>query len=167
MGNRELEVFILKKIKEMKPNFQVKPAVDLKYGRNDLKLPRVVSRTLNNQVIERYRGDILDKEKAIFKQYEVHRHCISLTFVLSSNENYSDVADIKKLFEHKIGADWLIAMNEENIVIEEITALVDISEDLKDSYTERYSFDMYIRTVDENMVEIEHISAVEFDLNTK
>lgn len=167
MGNRELEVFILKKIKEIKPNFQVKPAVDLKYGKKDLKLPRVISKTLSNAVIERYRGDILDEEKAIFKQYEVHRHCISLVFVLSENESYSDVAEIKKVFEHLVGADWLIAMSGENIVIEEITALVDISEDLKDSYTERYSFDMYIKTVDENIAEIEHIKAVEFDFKVR
>lgn len=164
MGNRELETFILQEIQKIKPNFQVKPQVDLKFGRKDLKLPRAVSRTLSNEVIERYRGEVEDREKAIFKQYEVHRHLISLKFVLSEEESYSDVAEIKKLFEHKIGADWLIALSGESIVIEEITALVDISEDLKDSYTERYSFDMYIRTVEENTAEIEHIEKVEFNL---
>lgn len=85
----------------------------------------------------------------------------------SENESYSDVAEIKKVFEHLVGADWLITMSGENIVIEEITALVDISEDLKDSYTERYGFDMYIRTVDENIAEIEHIKAVEFDFKVR
>lgn len=167
MENRKLEVFILRQIEKLKPNFQVKPMVDLKFNKDDLRKPRAVSKTLTNEVIERYRGDVEDKKKAVFKQYEVHRHCMSLTFVLSENESYEDVADIKRVFEHKVGADWLIAMSGESIVIEEITSIIDISENLKDSYTERYSFDIYIKTVDENIAEVEHIKEVNFDLKTE
>ena len=91
----------------------------------------------------------------------------SFSFTLSENESFEDVEKIKEKFEHKIGFDWLIARSEKSIVIEEITATVDLSELTKDSYTERYSFDMYINTLEENIAEIEYIKKVEIDIETK
>ena len=73
----------------------------------------------------------------------------------------------KEKFEHKIGFDWLIARSGKSIVIEEITATVDLSELTKDSYTERYSFDMYINTLEENIAGIEYIEKVEIDIKAK
>ena len=77
------------------------------------------------------------------------------------------IRKIKEKFEHKIGFDWLIARSGKSIVIEEITATVDLSELTKDSYTERYSFDMYINTLEENIAGIEYIEKVEIDIKAK
>ena len=106
-------------------------------------------------------------EKREKKQYEVHQHVISFSFTLSENESFEDVRKIKEKFEHKIGFDWLIARSGKSIVIEEVTATVDLSELTKDSYTERYSFDMYINTLEENIAEIEYIEKVEIEVKAK
>lgn len=162
MDNRELEVFLLKEMKKISDKFQIKPSVDFKYDRN-LTLPRIVSKTLSNKTINKFE-DREEGKKGVFKQYEVHQHVISFSFTLSENESFEDVRKIKEKFEHKIGFDWLIARSGKSIVIEET---VDLSELTKDSYTERYSFDMYINTLEENIVEIEYIEKVEIDIKAK
>ena len=165
MDNRELEVFLLKEMKKINDKFQIKPSVDFKYDRN-LTLPRIVSRTLSNKTINKFE-DREEGKKGVFKQYEVHQHVISVSFTLSENESFEDVRKIKEKFEHKIGFDWLIARSGKSIVIEEVTATVDLSELTKDSYTERYSFDMYINTLEENIAGIEYIEKVEIDIKAK
>ena len=161
MDNRELEVFLLKEMKKINDKFQIKPFVDFKHDRK-LTLPRIVSRTLSNKTINKFE-DREEGKKGIFKQYEVHQHVISFSFTLSENENFEDVRKIKEKFEHKIGFDWLIARSGKSIVIEEVTT----TELTKDSYTERYSFDMYINTLKENIAEIEYIEKVEIDIEAK
>ena len=165
MDNRELEVFLLKEMEKISDKFQIKPSVDFKYDRN-LTLPRIVSRTLSNKTINKFE-DREEGKKGIFKQYEVHQHVISFSFTLSENESFEDVEKIKKKFEHKIGFDWFIARSGKSIVIEEVTATVDLSELTKDSYTERYSFDMYINTLEENIAEIEYIEKVEIEVKAR
>ena len=165
MDNRELEVFLLKEMEKISDKFQIKPSVDFKYDRN-LTLPRIVSRTLSNKTINKFE-DREEGKKGVFKQYEVHQQVISFSFTLSENESFEDVRKIKERFEHKIGFDWLIARSGKSIVIEEVTATVDLSELTKDSYTERYSFDMYINTLEENIAEIEYIEKVEIEVKAK
>lgn len=165
MDNRELEVFLLKEMKKTNDKFQIKPSIDFKYDRS-LTLPRIVSRTLSNKTINKFE-DREEWKKGIFKQYEVYQHVVSFSFTLSENESFEDVRKIKEKFEHKVGFDWLIARSGKSIVIEEITATVDLSELTKDSYTERYSFDMYINTLEENIAGIEYIEKVEIDIKAK
>src|SRR3712207_5998969 len=106
MKNRELEVVLLKEMQKIRPQFQIKPLVDFKHS-EEKTLPRVVSRTLNNSIIEKYEVRE-DEEKGIYKQIEVHRHTISFTFTLSKKESEEDVEEIRKHFSHIVGSEWWI-----------------------------------------------------------
>lgn len=165
MKNRELEVILLKEMQKIRLNFQIKPIVDFKHS-EEKNLPRIVSRTLNNSIVERYE-ERKDEDKGIYQQTEVHRHTISFTFTLSKKESEEDVEEIRKHFSHIVGSEWWIDRAGKELVIEEITDLIDISEYTKDDYIERYSFDMMVRTLEENIAEIEHIEKVELELKVK
>ncbi|CAL7894452.1 phage neck terminator protein [Fusobacterium necrophorum] len=165
MKNRELEVVLLKEMQKIRPQFQIKPMVDFKHS-EEKTLPRVVSRTLNNSIVERYE-ERKDRDKGIYQQIEVHRHTITFTFTLSKKESEEDVEMIRNHFSHIVGSEWWIDRERKELVIEEITDLIDISEYTKDGYTERYSFDMIVRTLEENIAEIEHIEKVELELKIK
>ena len=165
MKNRELEVILLKEMQKIRPNFQIKPIVDFKHS-EEKNLPRIVSRTLNNSIVERYE-ERKDGDKGIYQQTEVHRHTISFTFTLSKKESEEDVEEIRKHFSHIVGLEWWIDRARKELVIEEITDLIDISEYTKDGYIERYSFDIIVRTLEENIAEIEHIEKVELELKVK
>jgi len=165
MKNRELEVVLLKEMQKIRPNFQIKPMVDFKHT-EEKTLPRVISRTLNNSIVEKYEVRE-DEEKGIYKQIEVRRHTVSFTFTLSKKESEEDVEAIRNRFSHIVGSEWWIDRERKELVIEEITDLIDISEYTKDGYTERYSFDMIVRTLEENIAEIEHIEKVELELQVK
>lgn len=165
MKNRELEVVLLKEMQKIRPQFQIKPIGDFKHS-EEKTFPRIVSRTLNNSIIERYEKR-KDGEKGIYQQIEVHRHTVSFTFTLSKKESEEDVEVIRNHFSHIVGSEWWIDREKKELVIEEITDLIDISEYTKDGYTERYSFDMMVRTLEENIAEIEHIEKVELELRVK
>lgn len=139
--------------------------VDFKHS-EEKTLPRIISRTLNNSIIERYEKR-KDGEKGIYQQIEVHRHTVSFTFTLSKKESEEDVEVIRNHFSHIVGSEWWIDRLGKELVIEEITDLIDISEYTKDGYIERYSFDMMVRTLEENVAEIEHIEKVELELQVK
>lgn len=165
MKNRELEVVLLKEMQKIRSQFQIKPMVDFKHT-EEKTLPRIVSRTLNNSIVEKYE-ERKDADKGIYQQIEVHRHTVSFTFTLSKKESEEDVEVIRNHFSHIVGSEWWIGRERKELVIEEITDLIDISEYTKDGYTERYSFDMMVRTLEENIAEIEHVEKVELELQVK
>lgn len=167
MKSRDVEIFILKKIQDLYPNFTCRVFSDYKYTTKIEPLPRILTKTISNEIVERYqkRSSSTDNKKAVFYQYEVHKQIISLTISLSKTEDESTVEEIRKLFTHRIGTDWGIDRSGENIVIEEVTPIIDISLYNNASYLERYTFDVIVRSLEVNTTEINYIETVEFKIN--
>lgn len=166
MKNREIELVILKIIEE-NSKFNVYPASDFKFNRN-LKIPRVVSQTLNNAVIS-VLNEVLDlDDKYIgYKEINTHKHYIQLTFVLDKNVSYSDVEFIRQKLKHKVGTRYNFMKNGINAIIQKVGEIKDVSEHTAGTYLERYLIELEVNTVEEHTEKVEKIKKVKFDLENR
>lgn len=165
MNNIDLEILFLDKIKELNNKFQVIPFEHLSKVNGQLKLPRVLARTISNQVIHRYTNDREDTEKyGVFKQTNINKHIISFSFTLSKKDSFIDVAVIRDYFTNIEAINWWIKLNRLNLVIEEVGELKDITDYSASDLLERYVFDLTARTSKELKTEIEIIKDVDFEI---
>jgi len=165
MDNIDLEILFLDKIKELNNKFQVIPFEHLSKVNGQLKLPRVLARTISNQVIHRYTNDREDTEKyGVFKQTNINKHIISFSFTLSKKDSFVDVAVIRDYFTNIEAINWWIKLNRLNLVIEEVGELKDITDYSASDLLERYVFDLTVRTSKELRTEIEIIKDVDFEI---
>lgn len=162
MKNREIEVFLLKIIKNKYEDFFCMPSTDKKYNYDVNKLPRVTTKVISDEVIEEYDDFEHGTTKARYIQYDIHRKTIRFIFVLNKEYTEEEVNNIKAIFNHKIGMDWMLDRADKDLVIEELTSTIDISENNAANYLERYSFDMIVRTTEKNIAEIEYVNEVQF-----
>lgn len=164
MKNREVEIVILKKIQEINNKFNVYPVSDFKFNR-ELKLPRVVSQTINNKIISTLNDTIdIDNKYVGYKEINTHKHYIQLTFVLNKNSSYDDVEKIRKALRHKVGTRYNFALNGINLIIQNVGQITDVSEHTDSTYLERYSFDIEVNSVEEHIEKVERIKEVKFNL---
>ena len=165
MNNIDLEILFLDKIKELNNKFQVIPFEHLSKVNGQLKLPRVLARTISNQVIHRYTNDREDTEKyGVFKQTNINKHIISFSFTLSKKDVFVDVSVIRDYFTNIEAINWWIKLNGLNLVIEEVGELKDITDYTASDLLERYVFDLTVRTSKELRTEIEIIKDVDFEI---
>lgn len=165
MNNIDLEILFLDKIKELNNKFQVIPFEHLSKVNGQLKLPRVLARTISNNVIHRYTNDREDTEKyGVFKQTNINKHIISFSFTLSKKDSFIDVAIIRDYFTNIEAVNWWIKLNKLNLVIEEVEELKDITDYSASDLLERYVFDVTVRTSKELRTEIEIIKDVDFEI---
>ena len=165
MDNIDLEILLLDKIKELNNKFQVIPFEYLSKVNGQLKLPRVLARTISNQVIHRYTNDREDTQKyGVFKQTNINKHIISFSFTLSKKDSFIDVAIIRDYFTNIEAINWWIKLNGLNLVIEEVGDLKDITDYSASDLLERYVFDITVRTSKELRTEIEIIKQVDFEI---
>lgn len=165
MNNIDLEILFLDKIKELNNKFQVIPFEHLSKVNGQLKLPRVIARTISNQVIHRYTNDREDTEKyGVFKQTNINKHIISFSFTLSKKDSFIDVAVIRDYFTNIEAINWWIKLNGLNLVIEEVEELKDITDYSASDLLERYVFDLTVRTSKELRTKIKIIKDVDFEI---
>lgn len=165
MNNIDLEILFLDKIKELNNKFQVILFEHLSKVNGQLKLPRVLARTISNQVIHRYTNDREDTQKyGVFKQTNINKHIISFSFTLSKKDSFIDVAIIRDYFTNIEAVNWWIKLNGLNLVIEEVGELKDITDYSASDLLERYVFDVTVRTSKELRTEIEIIKDVDFEI---
>lgn len=165
MNNIDLEILFLDKIKELNNKFQVIPFEHLSKVNGQLKLPRVIARTISNSVIHRYTNEREDSQKyGVFKQTNINKHIISFSFTLSKKDSFIDVAVIRDYFTNIEAINWWIKLNELNLVIEEVGELRDITDYSASDLLERYVFDLTVRTSKELRTEIEIIKDVDFEI---
>ena len=165
MNNIDLEILFLDKIKELNNKFQVIPFEHLSKVNGQLKLPRVLARTISNNVIHRYTNDREDTQKyGVFKQMNINKHIISFSFTLSKKDSFIDVAVIRDYFTNIEAINWWIKLNGLNLVIEEVGELKDITDYSASDLLERYVFDVTVRTSKELRTEIEIIKDVDFEI---
>ena len=165
MNNIDLEILFLDKIKELNNKFQVIPFEHLSKVNGQLKLPRVLARTISNNVIHRYTNDREDTQKyGVFKQMNINKHIISFSFTLSKKDSFIDVAVIRDYFTNIEAINWWIKLNGLNLVIEEVGELKDITDYSASDLLERYVFDLTVRTSKELRTEIEIIKQVDFEI---
>jgi hypothetical protein len=165
MNNIDLEILFLDKIKELNNKFQVIPFEHLSKVNGQLKLPRVIARTISNNVIRRYTNEREDTKKyGVFKQTNINKHIISFSFTLSKKDSFIDVAVIRDYFTNIEAINWWIKLNGLNLVIEEVGELKDITDYTASDLLERYVFDVTVRTSKELRTEIEIIKDVKFDI---
>lgn len=165
MNNIDLEILFLDKIKELNNKFQVIPFEHLSKVNGQLKLPRVLARTISNNVIHRYTNEREDTEKyGVFKQTNINKHIISFSFTLSKKDSFVDVAVIRDYFTNIEAINWWIKLNRLNLVIEEVGELKDIIDYSASDLLERYVFDLTVRTSKELRTEIEIIKDVDFEI---
>lgn len=165
MNNIDLEILFLDKIKELNNKFQVIPFEHLSKVNGQLKLPRVLARTISNNVIHRYTNDREDTQKyGVFKQTNINKHIISFSFTLSKKDSFIDVAVIRDYFTNIEAINWWIKLNRLNLVIEEVGELKDITDYSASDLLERYVFDLTVRTSKELRTEIEIIKQVDFEI---
>mgnify|MGYP000906575454 FL=1 len=165
MNNIDLEILFLDKIKQLNNKFQVIPFEHLSKVNGQLKLPRVLARTISNQVIHRYTNDREDTEKyGVFKQTNINKHIISFSFTLSKKDVFVDVSVIRDYFTNIEAINWWIKLNGLNLVIEEVGELKDITDYTASDLLERYVFDLTVRTSKELRTEIEIIKDVDFEI---
>lgn len=165
MNNIDLEILFLDKIKELNNKFQVIPFEHLSKVNGQLKLPRVIARTISNNVIHRYTNDREDTQKyGVFKQMNINKHIISFSFTLSKKDSFIDVAVIRDYFTNIEAINWWIKLNGLNLVIEEVGELKDITDYSASDLLERYVFDLTVRTSKELRTEIEIIKDVDFEI---
>ena len=151
MNNLELEILLLEKINQLNEKFQTVPFEHLSKVNGQLKLPRVLARTISNQVIHRYTNDI-------------NKHIISFSFTLSKKDSFIDVAIIRDYFTNIEAVNWWIKLNGLNLVIEEVGEIKDITDYSASDLLERYVFDLTVRTSKELRTEIEIIKDVKFNI---
>lgn len=165
MNNIDLEILFLDKIKELNNKFQVIPFEHLSKVNGQLKLPRVLARTISNNVIHRYTNEREDTQKyGVFKQTNINKHIISFSFTLSKKDSFVDVAVIRDYFTNIEAVNWWIKLNRLNLVIEEVGELKDITDYSASDLLERYVFDLTVRTSKELRTEIEIIKDVDFEI---
>lgn len=165
MNNIDLEILFLDKIKELNNKFQVIPFEHLSKVNGQLKLPRVIARTISNNVIHRYTNEREDTKKyGVFKQTNINKHIISFSFTLSKKDSFIDVAIIRDYFTNIEAVNWWIKLNKLNLVIEEVGELKDITDYSASDLLERYVFDLTVRTSKELRTEIEIIKDVDFEI---
>lgn len=165
MNNIDLEILFLDKIKELNNKFQVIPFEHLSKVNGQLKLPRVIARTISNNVIHRYTNEREDTKKyGVFKQTNINKHIISFSFTLSKKDSFIDVAIIRDYFTNIEAVNWWIKLNKLNLVIEEVGELKDITDYSASDLFERYVFDLTVRTSKELRTEIEIIKDVDFEI---
>ncbi len=165
MNNIDLEILFLDKIKELNNKFQVIPFEHLSKVNGQLKLPRIIARTISNNVIHRYANDREDTEKyGVFKQTNINKHIISFSFTLSKKDSFVDVVVIRDYFTNIEAINWWIKLNGLNLVIEEVGELKDITDYSASDLLERYVFDVTVRTSKELRTEIEIIKDVDFEI---
>lgn len=162
MENRKVEVILLKKIKALFENMNIYPSSDLKYTR-ELKLPRVVSKTISNEIIAVHTKRVENG----YKQIETHEHTIQLTFALDNNLDYQAVNYIRSYFNHIQGSRYWNTIEKLEIVIQKVGSIIDISEHTKDGYIERYSIDITVTTLNEMIAGIKTIDKVIYNQNGK
>ncbi|WP_335969175.1 hypothetical protein [Fusobacterium polymorphum] len=165
MNNIDLEILFLDKIKELSNKFQVIPFEHLSKVNGQLKLPRVIARTISNNVIHRYTSQREDTQKyGVFKQTNINKHIISFSFTLSKKDSFIDVAVIRDYFTNIEAINWWIKLNGLKFVIEEVGELKDITDYSASDLLERYVFDLTVRTSKELRTEIEIIKDVKFNI---
>ena len=165
MNNIDLEILFLDKIKELNNKFQVIPFEHLSKVNGQLKLPRVIARTIFNNVIHRYTNERENTQKyGVFKQTNINKHIISFSFTLSKKDSFVDVAVIRDYFTNIEAINWWIKLNGLNLVIEEVGELKDITDYSASDLLERYVFDLTVRTSKELRTEIEIIKDVDFEI---
>lgn len=165
MNNLELEILLLEKMKQLNEKFQTVPFEHLSKVNGQLKLPRVLARTISNQIIHRYTNDREDTEKyGVFKQTNINKHIISFSFTLSKKDSFIDVAIIRDYFTNIEAVNWWIKLNGLNLVIEEVGEINDITDYSASDLLERYVFDLTVRTSKELRTEIEIIKDVKFNI---
>lgn len=160
MENRKVEVILLKKIKALFENMNIYPSTDLKHTR-ELKLPRVVSKTISNEVIAVHTKRVENG----YNQIETHEHTIQLTFALDNNLDYQSVNYIRSYFTHIQGTRYWNAIEKLGIVIQKVGSIIDISDHTKDGYIERYALDITVTTLNEMMSDIKTIDKVIYTQN--
>lgn len=162
MKNREIEVIILERIKEKNNKFEVYPTSDFKYNRK-LKIPRVVSQTINNQVMHHCENEIeIDDDYAGYEEISNHKHYIQLTFVLDKDTSFNDVEEIRQMLKHKVGSRYYFALNGINLIIQKVGEIKDISEHTPSTFLERYSIDIEVSSVEIYTEKVEKIKKVDF-----
>lgn len=165
MDNLELEILLLEKMKELNNKFQIVPFEHLSKANGQLKLPRVLARTISNNVIHRYTNDREDTEKyGVFKQININKHIISFSFTLSKKDSFIDVAIIRDYFTNIEAVNWWIKLNGLNLVIEEVGEIKDITDNTASDILERYVFDLVVRSSKELETNIEIIKKVDFKI---
>lgn len=165
MSNLDLEILFLDKIKELNNKFQVIPFEHLSKVNGQLKLPRVLARTLSNKVVHRYTNQREDTQKyGVFKQTNINKHIISFSITLSKKDNFTDVAIIRDYFTNIEAINWWIKLNGLNVVVEEVSELKEITDYTASDLLERYVFDVVVRTSSVLETNIEIIKKVDFDL---
>ncbi|WP_314346904.1 LIC_12616 family protein [Fusobacterium massiliense] len=165
MNNIDLEILFLDKIKELNNKFQVIPFEHLSKVNGQLKLPRVLARTISNNVIHRYTNDREDTEKyGVFKQTNINKHIISFSFTLSKKDSFIDVAIVRDYFTNIEAINWWIKLNDLNLVIEEVGEIKDITDNTASDILERYVFDLVVRSSKELETNIEIIKKVDFKI---
>lgn len=165
MNNLELEKIILNKIREINNKFQLIAFEKLNEFNGKLKVPRCLIRTISNQVIHRYTSSRNENDKyGVFRQKNINKHILSLSFTLSSKESYQDVSIIRDFFSNIEGIYWWIKLNNLPFFIEEVGEIKDISNELASGILERYVFDLVIRSYTDLETDIEIIKKVDFDL---
>ncbi len=165
MNNIDLEILFLDKIKELNNKFQVIPFEHLSKVNGQLKLPRVLARTISNNVIHRYTNDREDTEKyGVFKQTNINKHIISFSFTLSKKDSFIDVAIVRDYFTNIEAINWWIKLNGLNLVIEEVGEIKDITDNTASDILERYVFDLVVRSSKELETNIEIIKKVDFKI---
>lgn len=165
MNNIDLEILFLDKIKELNNKFQVIPFEHLSKVNGQLKLPRVLARTISNNVIHRYTNDREDTEKyGVFKQTNINKHIISFSFTLSKKDSFIDVAIVRDYFTNIEAINWWIKLNGLNLVIEEVGEIKDITDNTASDILERYVFDLVVRSSKELETNIKIIKKVDFKI---
>ena len=165
MNNIDLEILFLEKIKQLNNKFQVIPFEHLSKVNGQLKLPRVIARTISNNVIHRYTNEREDTQKyGVFKQTNINKHIISFSFTLSKKDSFIDVAIIRDYFTNIEAINWWIKLNSLNLIIEEVGELKDITDYTASDLLERYVFNVIVRTSKELRTEIEIIKDVDFEI---
>lgn len=166
MTDRNVEVAILKFIKDKNKKFYIYPTCDFKLmNMQDLKIPRVVSKTYSNAII----GTLNEQENTGnnyigHKEITTHKHVIQLTFLLDNNFSKADVEKIRNHLRHKLGTRHYFLLKGINLIIQKVGDIVDISEHTKDEYIERYAIDIEVTSVDECIANVEVVKKVKYEI---
>lgn len=164
MKNRDVELTILKRIKEKNNKFEIYPTSDFKFNRK-LKIPRVVSQTINNTVMHNLEKKIeLDDNYIGYEEINNHKHFIQLTFVLDKNTSFDDVEEIRQMLKHKVGTRYYFALNGIDLIIQKVGEIKDISEHTDSTYLERYSIDIEVSSVEHYIEKVKKIKDVKFKI---
>lgn len=158
MTSREIEKIILKKMKELKPSFNIYILNDLKEIR-ETKRPRIVSNTYLVQTLNTFNKNT---NNGVFVQYEEQEHTIRFNFVLNDKLSFEDVNEIRSFFNHEQGVRYWLKLNGYPLVIKNITKIENLTQNRNNELVERYSFDIDVKVINEYQANIDTINKVEF-----